>query len=108
MAAEGRDGPARQGAVSAHQEAGHRPAGREGQERQRQRGTLRNAHTTVIKAVQKFSNRSQTLDYCITRLSHMPFLPATPCEIQHSCLLWNMPLAALTEVFCTNVIFCIF
>lgn len=42
MAAEGRDGPAGQGTVCAHQEAGHRSAGREGQERARQRGTLRN------------------------------------------------------------------
>lgn len=62
MAAERRDGPAGQSAVSAHQEAGHGTAGREGQERQRQRGALRNTHTTVIKAVQRF----QTLDYFIT------------------------------------------
>lgn len=50
MAAEGCDGPAGQGAISAHQEARHRPAGREGQERQGERGTLRMAPTTVIKA----------------------------------------------------------
>lgn len=42
MAAKGRDGPIGQGPVGAHQEAGHGPAGREGQERQRQGGALRN------------------------------------------------------------------
>lgn len=64
MAAEGRDGPAGQGAVSADQEAGHRPAGREGEERQRQRGALRNAHCNQSCA--EVVDRSQTLNYCIT------------------------------------------
>lgn len=52
MAAEGRDGPTGQGAVRAHQEVGHRPPGREGEERQRQRGTL---VPPVVKAVRTFS-----------------------------------------------------
>lgn len=114
MAAERRDGPAGQGAVGAHQEAGHRPAGREGQERQRQRGTLRNTHTTVIKAVQKLSTGHThwitVLQWPLlyNTISNIPILPATPCEFQPSCLLWCMPLATLTEAFCTNVIFCIF
>lgn len=36
------DGPAGQGALGAHQEAGHGVAGREGEEGAGQRGTLRN------------------------------------------------------------------
>lgn len=78
MAAERRDGPAGQGAVSAHQEAGHGTAGREGQERQRQRGALRNTHTTIIKAVQRFSNTGllhYNGHYCTTHSSNIPILP---------------------------------
>lgn len=57
VASEGCDGSSGQGSVGAHQEAGHRPAGREGEERPRQGGPLRKSHNiTVIKAVQKFSN----------------------------------------------------
>lgn len=63
MAAERCDGPTGQGAVSTHQEAGHRSAGRKGKERPRQRRTLRNSdsHATGIKAVQNVS----TLVFCI-------------------------------------------
>lgn len=51
VAAEGRDGPAGQSAVGTDQEAGHGPAGREGEEGPRQRGALRNTRATVIEAV---------------------------------------------------------
>lgn len=75
MAAERRDGPAGQGAVGAHQEAGHGPAGREGQEGQGQRGALRSARRSHVKAVQI---------YCIKgNYSHTPFTRYCPaCEIR--------------------------
>lgn len=95
MAAEGRDGPAGQGAVRAHQEAGHGPAGREGKERPGQRGALRNSNTnaTGIKAVQHV----QTLDFCIS-LTARTQRPA-------SCTVFTVVLASrlLTEAFCTAV-----
>lgn len=43
VAAAGGDGPAGQSAVGPHQEAGNRPAGREGQKEPGQRGTLKNS-----------------------------------------------------------------
>lgn len=43
VAAAGGDGPAGQSAVGPHQEAGNRPAGREGQKEPGQRGALRNS-----------------------------------------------------------------
>lgn len=93
MAAEGRDGPVGQGSVCSHQEAGHRPAGREREERQGQRGTLRNTHTTVIEAVHTFSAGHThwiTVLQTATTVQHVcrNTLPATACEIQHSRSLW--------------------
>lgn len=77
MAAERRDGPAGQGAVSAHQEAGHGPAGREGQEGQGQRGALRERSPLTHQ-----SCAEDLLDYK-GNYSHTPFTRYCPaCEIQ--------------------------
>lgn len=98
VASEGRDGPPGQGAFCSYQETWHGSSGRKGEERQGQRGTLRSVHAAV-------TNTEFTV---LLRLLHQEPLRHVTCEAQLSLPLWETPLSALTQAFCTVFIPCKF
>lgn len=98
VASEGRDGPPGQGAFCSHQETRHGSAGRKGEERQRQRRTLRNMAAAAMNA--EFT--------VLLRLLYQEPLRHVTCEAQLSLPLWETPLSALTQAFCTVFIPCKF
>lgn len=98
VAPEGRDGPPGQGAFRSHQETGHGPAGREGEERQRQGRTLRKVPAAVTNAELRV----------LLRLLNQEVLRKVTREAQLSLPLWETPLSALTQAFCTVFIPCTF
>lgn len=80
VGAEGRDGPTGQSPVRAHQEAGHGPAGRERQEKQRQRGALRKQTLeSWIQAEEPLNNYESTTEQSIGKNK--------PCELLHPCFM---------------------
>lgn len=101
VAAAGGDGPAGQGAVGPHQEAGDRPAGREGQKEPGQRGTLRKL-TPGIKAE---SRNTGSMYLLLTLLCNAFFKtvytlnPVIICVVVH----WEV-FSARTEASCTGFI----